>query len=90
MTAQGLLLKRGRAQCYKRRSALKKVKLRPCQFFVFQETVIICHDTVAEPQIGIGQNLEYMSSFKVKTFFPGCAWSSNTYKLIIADEQARG
>ena len=61
-----MLLRRGRAQCYKRRSALKKVKLRPCQFFVFRETVIICHDTITETQIGLGQNLEYMCSFKVR------------------------
>ena len=69
VTNQGLLLKRGVAECFKRKALMKRPKIRSCQFFVFQETVLICDNPVAGGGGGFtgnfSQTLEYLASFKM-------------------------
>ncbi len=70
VTAQGLLLKRGRATCFKKKHLPpKKSQVRRCQVFVFQETIILCdephHAYLSSSEERYPQNLEFLTSFKV-------------------------
>ena len=60
-----MLLRRGETQCQKRRGTLKKPKVKRCQIFVFQETVIVCESPPIADS-GFPQNLAFFASFKVK------------------------
>ena len=70
VTRQGLLLMCGDAVCYKRRHALKKPKMRNCQLFVFQESIIVCEKDEQTMYLGASvtnyrPQLNYWTSFQV-------------------------
>ena len=65
VTSQGLLLKREKATCYRRRHVLKKPKMRPCQFFVFEQTILICEVPIEEINSTSPQQLDHFCDFKV-------------------------
>ena len=67
VTSQGLLLKREKATCYRRRHVLKKPKMRPCQFFVFEQSILICEVPVEEMNSPSPTQLEHFCDFKVNT-----------------------
>ncbi|TRY61773.1 hypothetical protein TCAL_08466 [Tigriopus californicus] len=65
VTAQGLLLKRGTIDCFKRKGNLKRPKIKHCQFFIFQETIIICENPHSVNDPSSPQSFDFVANFKM-------------------------
>ncbi len=71
MTALGLLLRRGRASCFKKKHLPpRKHQVRRCQVFVFTEAILLCDEPyVSGEDSAYPQNLNFLTSFKVKLIY---------------------